>query len=244
MSKFHFLFDFIRKNRWLAGKSSLIDLFFSILTVFILVSIGKYYELVFDFTNYRSKIFDFLPFEATKDMLNFLCFFSILVTLKTLCLLGEKVDVGVLKEKLAFDLRKRLFFAQFHLNLKTYEQKGIGKYLLRFSGYLVSIQSYLTKGVIRFRIDVLLVLLVFTVFFMINWRIGFAISTVFIATIFILVLLNNPENLKFQKNRTFCIYGISYQKIMAFIRTIISSEMYFMLAVVFIFINRYFQCSS
>lgn len=270
MSKFHFLIDFIQKNRWLLGKAVLLGFFSSILTVLIPVSIGKYYELVFDFNSYRSKIFDFLPFDAAKDVLSFLYFFLVLVILKTICLLGDKIYIGVIKERLAFDLRNRLFFAQLHLPLTTYEQKGIGKYLLRFSGDLVSIQSYLTKGLIRFSIDVVLVLIIFAVFYVMNWRIGLAISLVFVGAIFILILLNTrlskatrkkrnaksgllsfvntrlrtissikllnrhqPENLKFLKKSNFLhIYGISYQKITAGIRTIIPTVMYLMLAVV------------
>ena len=62
-------------------------------------------------------------------------------------------------EKLTYELRNQLFAHQLRLETRIYEEKGVGKYLLRYSGDLKSIQNYLTKGIIGFGIDIFMILL-------------------------------------------------------------------------------------
>jgi len=203
----------MEKNRWMLFKVFFSGILSSILTVLIPVSIGKYYDMVFNFSSYRSKVLDFLPFDAGKDIHHFLCFFLILIVLKVVFLFGEKIFIGLLKERLAFDLRNRLFFEQLNLPIQTYEQKGIGKYLLRFSGDLTSIQNFLARGIIRFSIDIAIVIAIFTIIFLINWLIGLAVSIIFLCTIISLVLLNKRLSLTTKKKRN------SKSGLLAFVNT-------------------------
>ena len=50
--------------------------------------------------------------------------------------------------------------SQLRMPMQIYDEKGIGKYLLRHSGDLKSIQNYVTKGLIGFLVDTLLLFLV------------------------------------------------------------------------------------
>jgi len=189
------------KNRWVLFKVFFSGILSSILTVLIPVSIGKYYNLVFNFSSYRSQVLDYLPFDAGRNVNSFLYFFIALIILKAICLFGEKFFIGILKERLAFDLRNRLFFEQLNLPLPIYEQKGIGKYLLRFSGDLTSIQNYLARGIIRFFIDLTVVAITFAIIFSINWVIGLAVTTVFLLTIILLILLNKKLSITTRNKR-------------------------------------------
>ncbi|MEM6800932.1 MAG: ABC transporter ATP-binding protein, partial [Bacteroidota bacterium] len=62
-------------------------------------------------------------------------------------------------ELLSFELRNKLFAHQLRLENRIYEEKGVGKYLLRYSGDLKSIQNYLSKGIIGFGIDIFMIVL-------------------------------------------------------------------------------------
>lgn len=141
----------------------------SLLTVLIPASLGKYYDLVFDFNSYRAKLFNFLPFDVGNSIGSFLIFLSILVLLKCLFFFIQHYSVNILAEKLSFQLRNQLFEHQVRLPLQTYETKGIGKYLLRFSGDMGSIQKYFTKGIIQFISDLFLFLFALLFFLKIHW---------------------------------------------------------------------------
>ncbi|MEL6561771.1 MAG: ABC transporter ATP-binding protein, partial [Bacteroidota bacterium] len=67
-----------------------------------------------------------------------------------------------------FELRNELFKAQLMMPMTIYEKKGIGKYLLRHSGDLKSIQNYLAKGLITFAVDVFLILLLLIALYLLH----------------------------------------------------------------------------
>lgn len=121
-----------------------------------MVSIGKYFELLFGFESHRAQILDFLPAFFFDTVPNFLIFFGSLVLLRGTFFFIERYNTGILGELMVRDLREKLFEHQLHLNMKVYDDRGTGKYLLRYSGDLKSIQNYLTKGVIRFSSDIVL----------------------------------------------------------------------------------------
>ena len=69
--------------------------------------------------------------------------------------------MGKLGEQLIFDLRNQLFEHQLKVNMEEYDKRGIGRYLLRYSGDLSSIHGYVTKGFIRFAADALMLVITF-----------------------------------------------------------------------------------
>ena len=168
----------------------LVSILSNLLTILIPVSIGKYYDLVFDFNSHRSKIFDFLPFDIGKDIQAFLFFFFILVVFKSIFLFIEKYSIGLLSEQLAHHLRTKLFNAQMQLPISIYEEKGIGKYLLRFSGDLKSIQSYFSNGIIRFVSDVCLFFVTIGVLLYFHFQLGLLVTGILIITSIFILLLN------------------------------------------------------
>ncbi len=153
---------FIRENKLTIFITFGVSLFSNLFTIIIPVSIGKFYNLVFGLNTHRSRILNFLPEWFWDTAPRFLTFFITLVLLKIIFDFLQRYQVGIVGEKMLFTLRNKLLEAQLHMPMQVYDEKGIGKYLLRHSGDLKSIQNYITKGLVGFGVDVLLLILVFT----------------------------------------------------------------------------------
>jgi len=84
----------------------------------------------------------------------------------------NKYLIGFICEKFAKDLREKLFAHQLQVAAEVYDQKGIGKYLLRYSGDLKSIQNYISRGLLRFMQDVFLIAILLIAIAYINIHLG------------------------------------------------------------------------
>ena len=131
----------------------------SVTTLLLPVSIGKYYALVFGFTGTRSALLDIFPPHYYDTVPHFLILFTVLIFISMVLNYGKRYLIASTGELLIFELRNRLFHHQLRLDTRIYEEKGTGKYLLRYSGDLKSLQNYLTKGIIGFASDVGLLIL-------------------------------------------------------------------------------------
>ena len=270
LSKKTLLFDFFSENKLRMFVTLVASILSNLLSILIPVSIGKYYDLVFDFHSHRSQILNFLPFDIGKNIKLFLIFFFILITFKSVFLFIEKYSFGSLSERLAYQLRNQLFEAQLALPISIYEEKGIGKYSLRFSGDLKSIQTYLRNGIIRFISDIVLLIATIIILILFHFQLGLIVGGSLMVSALLIILLNqrlskitrerrnsksylltfvnarlramhsiqyfnkeNPEYGKFIKksNRVFDA-GIEYQKITAFMKTLVPTSMYIMLGLV------------
>ncbi len=179
----------------------LLSILSNLVTILIPVSIGKYYDLVFEFNSHRSKVLDILPFDIGSSLQAFLAFFFFLVLVKSIFLFFEKYNQGIIAEQLAFDLRNELFNAQLNLPLPIYEEKGTGKYLLRFSGDMKSIQNYLKNGVIIFISDIILFVFTICVLVYFNLVLGLIVGAVVFVVSIIVFLLNGKLSLITEKRR-------------------------------------------
>lgn len=159
MQQWILLGPFFKKHRSKLSVLSLVGILSGMSAIFLPVSIGKYYTLMFDFENKRSAFLDFLPDSFFNSVPNFLLFFSILIAIHMLLAYARRYLMASMGERLTYELRNQLFAHQLRLETRIYEEKGIGKYLLRYSGDLKSIQNYLTKGIIGFGIDIFMILL-------------------------------------------------------------------------------------
>src|SRR5207245_1953206 len=121
--------------------------------------IGKYYQLAFQTNSPRGKLFDrfFFHFDNTGGQTDaiqlFFIFFIALILAKALFTFLEKYFSGYSAELFSRDLRDRLVQTQLAFTLPVFEKKAAGKYLLRYSGDLLAIQHYITKGILKFSID-------------------------------------------------------------------------------------------
>lgn len=162
--KWPILISFIKRHIGIVALVLFTGLIANVLTIAIPVSIGKYYDLLFEYHSHRARILDFLPAGWFDTVQHFLAFFFILVAVRTIATFIERFYTGKLGELLVREVREMLFEHQLSVKTGNY-QKGMGKYLLRYSGDLKSLQNYVTTGLIRFIIDTLLLSLAVGVLF-------------------------------------------------------------------------------
>lgn len=160
LTKNKILSEFFKENKLIIVITFMVSLFSNIFTIIIPVSVGKFYNLVFGLNTHRSQVLGFLPDWLWDTTPRFLTFFMALVLLKIIFDFLQRYQVGRVGEKMLFFIRNRLFFSQLQMPMQVYDEKGIGKYLLRHSGDLKSTQNYVTKGLVGFSVDVLLLSLV------------------------------------------------------------------------------------
>lgn len=129
----------------------------SMLAILLPITIGKFYELMFGTGGGRSILLAFLPESVFGSIPRFLGMFATLILLHMIASYAKRYLVASTGELLTYELRNRLFAHQLKLHTRIYEEKGVGKYLLRYSGDLKSIQNYLTKGIIGFTVDLIMV---------------------------------------------------------------------------------------
>ncbi|MEL6277147.1 MAG: ABC transporter transmembrane domain-containing protein, partial [Bacteroidota bacterium] len=72
-----------------------------------------------------------------------------LIVLRASIDFGRQCLRGRLGEQFTESLRCRLFDHQLLMHRQHYTEKGVGRYLLRFSGDLSSLQNLFTKGILR-----------------------------------------------------------------------------------------------
>ncbi len=159
-NKWEIIKSFGYKNIRLVVFTLIAGLCYNILTIMIPISIGKFYELSFGFSSHRLAAFKFIPFMDAPDFNSFLIFFFTLVLLRLLFEYLNRYGIGLVGERFSKTLRERLFKHQLQISMSIYNSKGIGKYLLRYSGDLKSIQNYIKNGLIRFIQDVILLSIV------------------------------------------------------------------------------------
>ena len=183
-TKWSLIGDFINFNKVWVAMILLAGFAYNIFTILIPISIGRFYEFAFGFSSHRLKAFGFIPYMDTTDHTSFFLLFFGLVGLRFLFEYANRYGIAWVGERFAKSLRERLFAAQVQIAMPIYDKKGIGKYLLRFSGDLKSIQNYIKNGVLRFLQDILLLGIVFSVIvFMDVVLAGLMLGFILLATI-------------------------------------------------------------
>ncbi len=175
-TKWEIIKSFSYKNIILVALTLGAGLSYNILTILIPISIGKFYELSFGFSSHRLAAFKFIPFMDAPDFNSFLVFFFSLVALRLLFEYLNRYGIGLVGERFSKTLREQLFINQLQISMNVYDSKGIGKYLLRYSGDLKSIQNYVKNGLIRFSQDVVLLCIVVVAIGYFDTRLGVIIA--------------------------------------------------------------------
>ena len=190
-TKWQLIVSFIKQNKGLVAVAFLSGLCYNIFTLLVPISIGRFYEFNFGFSSHRLKLLNDLPFINTKNFIAFLIFFIVLIFFRFIFEYINKYYIAIIGEKFAKNLREDLFKHQLQISNSVYAEKGIGKYLLRYSGDLKSIQNYVTRGLFRFTQDLILIAFLLVTIAYIDTKLG-AIAAVSIGvSIFVLFFINN-----------------------------------------------------
>lgn len=188
-SKKIIIISFLKENKYLTSFS----LIFSFLsTIFILVIplfLGKFYQLITQSDSARGKLFN-LFFGKVETIEVFTLLFFILLIVKFLFGYFQSVFSGILVESFSKYLRELLFRKQLESEMKDFERKEVGTYLLRYSGDLGSISKLFSLGFLGFITDLLFVCITIGIFFSINQTLTLVIILFFPILFLITYLIN------------------------------------------------------
>lgn len=226
--------DFVRKYPRKIAFGLFISISANILILLLPIYIAQSFDLLFNIRSHRAQILHFLPDQVLGDFPSYFgCFLGILL-LRALFDFGQRYYISYLGELHLAHLRKRIFKDQLLVRQKVYDEKGIGKYLLRYSGDLTSIQAFFTKGIIRFISDLLLLSLTMLLLYQIEHRLALVVGLLILGLAFLTYFLNvklyyvslarrNAKSglLKFVTARLQCMLTIK-----SFNRAVIESEKY------------------
>lgn len=188
-SKRKLISDFFQKNKLLLITAFFACMISSLLNVLIPISIGRFYQLVLHDNSVKGKLFEALGISL-QSVSEFFIFFIILVVAKSLITFAEKFLTGMIGEKFSRDLRELLFRTQLSQSVATNQVKPTGKYLLRYSGDLLFIQQFITKGTIQFTGDVIFMITAAAVLFSINAALTLIMLTGITVACATVILLN------------------------------------------------------
>ncbi|MGZ0017285.1 ABC transporter transmembrane domain-containing protein [Yeosuana sp. AK3] len=189
-TKWQLIFELIKNNKLLVSIAFVSGLFYNIFTILIPISIGKFYEFNFGLSSKRLNLLEFFPAMHTENFIGFLYVFIALILLRYAFEHTNKYTIGIVGEKFAKDLREQLFKHQLQIKFNVYDNEGIGKYLLRYSGDLKSIQNYVTQGLLRFSQDLILILILIGVIGLINYRLSIIVGVFIVFSVLILSFIN------------------------------------------------------
>ncbi len=162
------IWDFIKRHPYRVALALFMGFIASVLLILLPISLGKYFDLLFGYHSKRAHFLDALPFSFWDSIPEFILFFIVATALWLLSNFAYRYMTAELGLAFANELRVQLFERQMFIPLAEYDRKGYGKYLLRYSGDLGSIKNYLVRGVLRFAIDLGLILLALAGLYMLN----------------------------------------------------------------------------
>lgn len=150
---------YLNERKGMTALTFLSGMAYNLVTAVIPISFGRFYEFNFGFSSHRMKMLKDLPFINSPDFYSFVIFFICLILCRFLLEYANRYLIGVMGERFSKHLRQDLFAHQLKMSTVIYEEKGVGKYLLRYTGDFKSIQNYLTQGVFKFTQDIILILM-------------------------------------------------------------------------------------
>jgi ABC-type multidrug transport system fused ATPase/permease subunit len=183
MSKIALVKEFLQHERWRAFGVLLLDFCANLGTLLIPVVLAQAYGSLFGLNSQRGRI---LGFNDDITFNQWAWILLGLIVFKAILDFWRVKSRGFLVEHFLFYLRQRIFQHHLGMELAAYESKGVGRYLLRFSGDLSSAQNFLAKGILQFYADLMLLGIGLFFMFWADWLFG---GTILLALVFITSVL-------------------------------------------------------
>ncbi len=166
------LFTFFKSHQRQSIQILLLDLLANCAALLLPLVIAQTYALLFDFQSARGRLLEKAGLPWGHSFGQWIGILSGLILLKALLDLRRIRQRGELSESFLYQIRQQLFAHQLRMDIRQYEERGSGRYLLRFSGDLSSVQRYLTKGILQFAADMALIIMGLLLVFWLDWRLG------------------------------------------------------------------------
>jgi ABC-type multidrug transport system fused ATPase/permease subunit len=162
-----------------------------VLNVLLPLSIGAFYHVALHDNGAKNKLLKALAINVHSTSAFFSLFSGLVAALFVVIYLSHLCE-GILIERFSRDLRGSLFAAQMHHSLTSHRSRPVGKYLLRYSGDLRSVQDLLRKGVLRFSSDVVFLVLAFGALCWLDMKLGLVVLGFFIVSMVVVHAIGIP----------------------------------------------------
>ncbi len=190
MNFWQLILDFVRSRPKEVSIGLLMGILANLVILFLPIYIAQSFDLLFGVSSHRAQILGFIPEGVLSHFPTYFKVFMLMLALRTITDFGQRYYIGYLGELHLAQLRERIFEDQLRVRQQVYDEKGIAKYLLRYSGDLTSIQAFLTKGVIRFISDLFLLSLTLILLYQIEERVAGVVGGLMIILAAVTYLLN------------------------------------------------------
>ncbi len=167
-------------------------------TFLLLISIGEFFTVYFNSDNSKARILQLLGIHL-QNLTSFFLFFFFLILIKSFADFLERWLSYKQGELYVKHIREKLFVTQINWSQEKFTQKHFGKYLLRYTNDMKSVQNYLTKGIMGCVKDVLFLLIGFALLYIIHHILALYLL-IFILIILIIVFLVSGLQKKFISN--------------------------------------------
>ena len=193
---------FIRQNKLLVAGSVIAVIASNFLSVLLPLSIGKFYEIVFHDHGTKSRLMRVLSLDF-GNATTFFIFFGILVVVKALITYLSNYWIGLVGERFSRNIRELAFSHQMHHSMESHRSKPVGNYLLRYSGDLLAIQKFISKGILMFAGDLFFMVCFTTLLWMLQPNLAVTVTGLFILAVVVFVLLSRVVRMRAMDRRNY-----------------------------------------
>lgn len=152
---------------------------------FITVSIGEFFSIQFNSGGNKTRLLQLFGIHLTT-LSSFFLMFSALIVVRTIFEFLERRLSYTQGESYAKFIREKLFVAQIALSQESFEKRHFGKYLLRYTNDMKSMQNFLTKGIMGCIKDVCFLSMGFWLLWVIHHQLSLYLLLI---TVFIMLLI-------------------------------------------------------
>lgn len=168
-----FAIAFLRQNAWRAAAILLAEVLANALSVALAIAAAQAVSQHFGYGSARGRWIEAMGMAQGAEAA--LMALGALIALKFAADYGRRRGRGALTEGFLHALRVTLFTRHLDLTADQYMERGSGRFLLRFSGDLASLQSLIQKGLFGFASDLCLVALGLGVIAWLDAQLGLAL---------------------------------------------------------------------
>ncbi|MEO5893745.1 MAG: ABC transporter ATP-binding protein [Ferruginibacter sp.] len=186
---------FARNNKAFIILTLLAGITGTISTIFISLSIGNFYQIIFHDDGNKTRILSLIGFHTVKSVQYFFIFYAFLLFIKAGADWLFSYLSKVSATNLSRGIKNKLFEHQLYTRFDLFSNKSPSRYLLRYSGDLQAIQELYVKGILVFIKDVALL----TIGFYFLFKINIGLSLIFLAAVPVLFFINYLFNIPIRK---------------------------------------------
>lgn len=219
MRTLSFYKPFIQENRRSCIIAVVAGVINNIIGVLIPLSLGRFYELIFDGGSNKGQMLHSLGLRLGESFAGFLVIFIGLVLTKSICefiFLYFQEKIG---EKFISQVRLEVFNNHLQTDFYIHQKKATGKYLNRYVADFGNIRRGLTTGVLTFVSDIIFSVLALILLIKLNFVLTLVIIIGFSFNIIVLSAIENArKSILIQKQNVKSSYiNFIYERLSSFL---------------------------